>query len=122
MNLPGNENGGPDCCHCLIRRPRPFAGCVRSRVPPGGMSARPRVGSRRSMKEGACMKPAHLYVALGSLPPLRPALILWDWYAMGKHTAQWKPWEHVGFCGNDWNPAARANPADPGRETKLFLV
>src|SRR6056297_2129642 len=35
----------------------PFLG-ARLRVPPGGMSARPRAGSLGSMKRGACMKPA----------------------------------------------------------------
>lgn len=52
-----NENSGPDCCHRLIRRPRPITGCVRSRASPGGMSAHSRAGSHWSMNAGACMKP-----------------------------------------------------------------
>ena len=59
---PETETADRSCCHCPIRRPRPVAGCVRLRAPPGGMSARSRAGSLGVMKAGACMITALVFM------------------------------------------------------------
>ena len=55
--LPGTKTADRAAATARSAALVPFLG-ARLRVPPGGMSARPRAGSLGSMKRGACMKPA----------------------------------------------------------------